>query len=250
MNVNSNSYTYLFSVIMVVLVAVMLSVAALSLKPAQDANIELEKKQEILKSLGVEVSREEAGGAFDEFIKEQIVLKGGQPVANPEVPAFAISMADAVAKPSDQREGPLFIAERDGQTFYIIPVRGKGLWGPIWGYVSISSDGYTVTGATFGHKGETPGLGAEISTPVFTDQFPGKKLAVNGAYQGIAVRKGDASGDHQVDGISGGTITSVGVENMLNDCLQPYIAYLLSRSASSAPAEAAAATSDTLISAL
>ncbi len=250
MNVNSNSYTYLFSVVMVVLVAVMLSVAALSLKPAQDANIELEKKQEILKSLGVDVTREEAGGAFDKFIKEQIVLKGGQPVASPEVPAFAINMADAVAKPSDQREVPLFIAERDGQTFYIIPVRGKGLWGPIWGYVSIAADGYTVTGATFGHKGETPGLGAEIATPVFTDQFPGKKLAANGQFQGIEVRKGDASGDHQVDGISGGTITSVGVQAMLNDCLKPYISYLLARNATSVPAEAATATSDTLISAL
>lgn len=248
MNVNSNSYTYLFSVVMVVLVAVMLSVAALSLKPAQDANIELEKKQEILKSLGVDVPREEAGEAFDEYIKEQIVLKGGQPVASPEVAAFAISMADAVAKPSDEREVPLFIAERDGQTFYIIPVRGKGLWGPIWGYVSIASDGYTVTGATFGHKGETPGLGAEIATPLFTDQFPGKKLAENGQFQGISVRKGDASGDHQVDGISGGTITSVGVENMLNDCLKPYIAYLLTRNAAEVPAQPA--TNDTLISSL
>ena len=247
MNVNSNSYTYLFSVVMVVLVAVMLSVAALSLKPAQDANIELEKKQEILKSLGIDVTREEAGIAFDEYSKEQLVLKGGQPIANPEVPAFAINMADAVSKPSDEREVPLFIAERDGSTFYIIPVRGKGLWGPIWGYVSISSDGYTVTGATFGHKGETPGLGAEISTPVFTDQFPGKKLAVDGQFQGIAVRKGDASGDHQVDGISGGTITSVGVENMLNDCLKPYVSYLLSRNAVEVPAPA---TNDTLISVL
>jgi Na+-transporting NADH:ubiquinone oxidoreductase subunit C len=111
------------------------------------------------------------------------------------------------------------------------------------------SDGYTIAGATFGHKSETPGLGAEISLPIFTDQFPGKKLAVNGAYQSISVRKGDASGDHQVDGISGGTITSVGVESMLNDCLQPYMSFLLSRS-SVLSAPEGAALSDTLISVL
>ena len=95
----------------------------------------------------------------------------------------------------------------------------------------------------------TPGLGAEISLPIFTDQFPGKKLAVNGAYQSISVRKGDAAGDHQVDGISGGTITSVGVESMLNDCLQPYMSFLLSRS-SALTAPEGAALSDTLISVL
>jgi Na+-transporting NADH:ubiquinone oxidoreductase subunit C len=177
-----------------------------------------------------------------------LVLKGGKIEANPETPAFDIIMADAVSKPMDEREVPLFIAERDGKVFYIIPVRGKGLWGPIWGYVSILSDGYTIAGATFGHKSETPGLGAEISLPIFTGQFPGKKLAVNGAYQSISVRKGDASGDHQVDGISGGTITSVGVESMLNDCLQPYMSYLLARN----PALAApvAANPDSLISVL
>jgi Na+-transporting NADH:ubiquinone oxidoreductase, subunit NqrC len=113
----------------------------------------------------------------------------------------------------------------------------------------ILSDGYTIAGATFGHKSETPGLGAEISTPVFTNQFPGKKLAVNGTYQSIAVRKGDAAGDHQVDGISGGTITSVGVESMLNDCLQPYMSFLLSRK-SLLTAPESAVNSDSLISVL
>ena len=248
MNVNSNSYTYVFSVVMVVLVAVMLSVAALSLKPAQDANIQKEKKQEILRSLGIDVTRDEAEASFETYITDQLVLKGGELESNPEIPAFDIKMADAVSKPMDEREVPLFIAEREGIVYYIIPVRGKGLWGPIWGYVSILSDGYTIAGATFGHKSETPGLGAEISLPIFTDQFPGKKLAVNGAYQSISVRKGDASGDHQVDGISGGTITSVGVESMLNDCLQPYMSYLLARN----PALAApvAANPDSLISVL
>lgn len=249
MNVNSNSYTYLFSVVMVVFVAVLLSVAALSLKPAQEANIQKEKKQEILQSLGMEISRDDADAAFDTFITEQLVLKGGKPEANPATPAFDIKMADVLAKPMNEREVPLFIAERDGKIFYIIPVRGKGLWGPIWGYVSILSDGYTIAGATFGHKSETPGLGAEISTPVFTDQFPGKKLAVNGTYQSIAVRKGDAAGDHQVDGISGGTITSVGVESMLNDCLQPYMSFLLSRK-SPLTAPESAVNSDSLISVL
>jgi Na+-transporting NADH:ubiquinone oxidoreductase subunit C len=100
----------------------------------------------------------------------------------------------------------------------------------------LEGDGNTILGATFGHKTETPGLGAEIATPIFQDQFPGKKLFTE-AYEGIEVRKGDASGDQQVDGISGGTITSVGVQTMISDCLAPYKKYLMSiASAAAVPA--------------
>jgi len=107
-----------------------------------------------------------------------------------------------------------------------VPMRGKGLWGPVWGFMSLEADGNTVVGANFGHKSETPGLGAEITTPMFTDQFPGKKISEAGMFQSISVvKKGTSSGDYAVDGISGGTITSNGVNDMLADCLAPYAEY-------------------------
>jgi Na+-transporting NADH:ubiquinone oxidoreductase subunit C len=135
-------------------------------------------------------------------------------------------MAKAIKLSNMEREAPLYVANKDGETFYIVPMRGKGLWGPVWGFVALESDGNTVIGATFDHKSETPGLGAEITTPMFTDQFPGKKISEAGEFKSISVVKaGTSSGDYAVDGISGGTITSNGVNDMMVDCLAPYAAY-------------------------
>jgi Na+-transporting NADH:ubiquinone oxidoreductase subunit C len=224
MNVNSNSYTYGFAIALVVIVAAALSIAATSLKPMQDANVALEKKADILSSVGL--TSEDPTALYAEVISEQLVLVNGQVVdgASPD----AVDMAAAIALPESERQAPLYVARTEGKTYYIIPVRGKGLWGPIWGYVSLNEDGTSVYGATFGHKSETPGLGAEITTEYFTGQFPGK-VVYSDTYTGIEVRKGDASGNQQVDGISGGTITSVGVQYMLENCLKPYQAYLKSR---------------------
>lgn len=232
MNINSNKYTYLFAVSMVVLVAALLSTASTTLKPFQDKNIELEKKADILKSIGIE--GEDIDALFSEYIVEQLVIQNGSPVSS-DIAAFDIDMASAVALPAEERKVPLYKAKVGANTFYVIPIRGKGLWGPIWGYVALEGDGNTVLGATFGHKTETPGLGAEIATPIFQDQFPGKKLFTS-AYEGIEVRKGDAQGDQQVDGISGGTITSVGVQEMITDCLKPYKNYLLKVSSTNSTA--------------
>jgi Na+-transporting NADH:ubiquinone oxidoreductase subunit C len=233
MNINSNKYTYIFAVVMVVLVAALLSIAATSLKPFQDKNVELEKKSDILRSIGIE--GEDADALFAQYITEQLVIQNGAAVAS-EVSAFDIDMASAVALSAEERQVPLYKAVVEGNTYYVLPLRGKGLWGPIWGYVALEGDGNTILGATFGHKTETPGLGAEIATPIFQDQFPGKKLFTE-AYEGIEVRKGDAAGDQQVDGISGGTITSVGVQTMISDCLAPYKTYLMRiASAAAAPA--------------
>lgn len=226
MDVNSNKYTYIFSIVMVVIVAAMLSYAAISLKPAQDANIELEKKQEILSSINIVVTRDEAGEAFDQYIKQSLVIRNGQIVENPAQPAFNIDMATAVSLPLNEREVPLYVANVDGKEFYIIPLRGKGLWGPIWGNLSLEKDGNTVFGASFGHKGETPGLGAEIATGMFSNQFVGKKILKGSDFVSVAVVKGKTDSEHEVQGISGGTITSVGVQSMLQDCLAPYIDYL------------------------
>jgi Na+-transporting NADH:ubiquinone oxidoreductase subunit C len=226
MNVNSNGYTYTFALVLVVLVAVLLSAASLGLKERQNSNVKQEKMQSILSSVGVEVDRSEAQAAFDKIIANVYTIKGGAVVSEDRETGFDIDMAEAIKSENMDREVPLYVANKEGETFYIVPLRGKGLWGPIWGYLSLKSDGNTVVGATFDHKSETPGLGAEITTPMFTDAFPGKKISEDGAYKSISVvKKGSVSSEYAVDGISGGTITSNGVNDMLMDCLAPYAEY-------------------------
>lgn len=217
----------MFATVMVVVVAVLLSTLFLALKPMQDANVEQEKRQEILKSIGVNVSRSEAKTAYENYIKEAVIIKNGEVVSEDAERAFNINMAKAVKIDLEEREVPLYIAEKDGNKYYIVPMRGTGLWGPIWGNLALKSDGNTVLGTTFGHKGETPGLGAEIATEVFQDQFPNKQIMEGNSFTSIRViKKGKGSSpEHEVDGISGGTITSKGVDAMIMDCLQPYIGY-------------------------
>jgi Na+-transporting NADH:ubiquinone oxidoreductase subunit C len=227
MDVNSNKYTYFFATVMVVVVAVLLSGLFLSLKPYQDANVEQEKRQDILKSIGVNVTRSEAIDVYDQYIKRSVVIKNGAIVSEDPSIAFNIDMAKAVKADVTEREVPLYVAEKDGSTYYIVPMRGTGLWGPIWGNLALKDDGNTVLGATFGHKGETPGLGAEIATDIFQDQFPDKQIMEGNSFTSISVIK-SGSGyqpSHEVDGISGGTITSNAVDVMLEDCLQPYVGY-------------------------
>lgn len=230
MDVNSNKYTYLFSIILVVVVAAALSIAATSLKPFQQANVKLEKMQDILRSINVDVNRNDAAVTFDQYITEMAVIKNGQICADCAETAFDIDMGVQVSKPIQDRTLPIYVADKDGESFFIIPLRGRGLWGPIWGYISLKSDASTVYGATFDHKSETPGLGAEINTPKFQDKFKDKRILDDtGTFTSIAVKKGDASGAYEVDGISGGTITSDGLGMMLKDCIAPYIEYLKAR---------------------
>ncbi len=231
MDINGNKYTYLFATVMVIVVAVLLSGLFLTLKPFQDANVELEKRQSILKSIGVDVDRNEAGEAFNQYITNSMVIKNGEVVSQDAEQAFNIDMAKAVANSPEEREVPLYQADVDGQQFYIIPMRGKGLWGPIWGYVAMKNDGNTIAGATFDHKGETPGLGAEIANADFQEQFSGKQIMDAGQFVSISVIKPGKSTNpsHEVDGISGGTITSNGLHEMLADCFKPYIGYFKSQ---------------------
>ncbi len=225
MDVNKNSYTFMFASAMVVVVAVALSWAATSLKPAQEKNVEQEKKQNILSSIEIEATREKAEELYPEYVTEALVISDNQ--LKEGVDAFTIDMAKEIRKPIDERNAPLYIASKDGKTYFIIPLRGQGLWGPIWGYISLEQDLSTIYGAVFDHQKETPGLGAEIKFPIFTEQFKGKEiLNENGELVGIDVRKGDAEEYNEVDGIGGGTITSDGVEAMISENLQAYIPFL------------------------
>jgi Na+-transporting NADH:ubiquinone oxidoreductase subunit C len=228
MDTNSNKYTFIYSVIMVVVVAALLTVVALALQPAQQRNIELEKKRNILSSLKLESTPENVESIFDKTIVENYTINvEGEKVEN--VDAFKINLKDELKKSPDAQNWPLYVAKlEDGSTKYVFALYGKGLWGPIWGYISLNDDFTTVYGAYFDHKSETPGLGAEISTPNYQAQFSQKKIFdEKGVFVSVNVKKGGAGGDiYAVDAVSGGTITSNGLRDMLKTCISAYLKFI------------------------
>lgn len=245
----SNTYIFSFAFIMVVIVATGLSLGYSGLKPYQDENKRIEKIQYILKAAGIPSQKKEASGIYDKHLIAEWVLnpETGEPVSiyladgsfqQGSQRAFDIDMKKLLSARKAFKEGktkenpglPLFVLKNDkGDTVYIIPVRGRGLWGPLWGNIAVGTDLNTITGSTFDHQGETPGLGAEINKEFFSEQFVGKKLfSTSGTFESVHVIKGgvvnlpDEKKAHNVDGISGGSITSNGVSEMLLDCLKYY----------------------------
>lgn len=226
MNRQGNTYTFIYSIVLVVVVAALLAVVALSLQPRQYENIENEKRQNILSSVRISSTALESKKLYDKYIVKQFVVNAkGEEIQG--VDAFTVDMASEYQKPAAERMLPIFVADIDGSSKYILPVYGKGLWGPIWGYISLNDDKTTVYGTLFDHKGETPGLGAEITTAEFSGQFQNKTVSENSRITGIQVKKGtNNTGIHEVDGISGGTITSQAVEKMLKSYLKYYEPFL------------------------
>ncbi len=225
----SNRYIFIFSSVMVIAVATLLSLAATLLQPAQERNLEIEKKRNMLESINVAATRENSADLYEKYIKEGFVINSkGEPVEG--VDAFRVVLKNELKKPLEEQYLPFFRAvPEDGEKVIIFPVEGKGLWGPIYGYISLRSDMNTIYGVNFDHKGETPGLGAEINTSLFESQFHDKKLYDNENFISVQVVKGGAREDdiHGVDAISGGTITSKGLEKMIYDCMVKYNDYLL-----------------------
>ncbi len=222
----SNRYVFMYASVMVIIVAVVLSTAATLLRPLQERNMRIEKMQNILSTIGITASRNEAIARFEQYVTETKVLNTkGEEI---EGDAFEIDLQDENRKPEEERQLPLFIADVEGDIFYVVPVRGNGLWGAIWGYLSFRGDLTTIAGANFDHASETPGLGAEIADEPFEQQFVGKKIFDDqGNFEPVVVVKGGApsGAEHAVDGISGGTITSNGVTNMLRNGLEVYLPY-------------------------
>jgi len=230
---HSNKYIFIYSIILVVVIAVALTLVAVMLKPAQLDNIRVEKMQNILSSVNVpiaEVPKKDVGAVYNKYIKTAFgVNNKGEVVEQDAAKIFSTEMSNELKKPVEMQVLPVFISVLDnGDSAYIVPLRGKGLWGPIWGYISFKPDMNTIFGTTFDHKGETPGLGAEINQEWFMKPFIGKQIyAENGKLVSVSVEKGGAKpGDiHAVDAISGGTITSKGLQKMLLDNLTNYDAY-------------------------
>ena len=225
MNKQGNTYTFLYSIVLVVVVAALLAIVALSLQPAQNKNIENEKRQNILRSVNIPSTPENSKELFDKYIVKQFIVNSKGEEINGD--AITEDMAKQSKKPCEEKLLPVFVAEINGATKYILPIYGNGLWGPLWGYISLNDDKNTVYGTVFDHKGETPGLGAEITTPHFQTQFEGIMIFDNSQLVSILVKKGGgATGVHEVDGISGGTITSKGVETMIKNYLTCYESFL------------------------
>ncbi|MEE4286541.1 MAG: NADH:ubiquinone reductase (Na(+)-transporting) subunit C [Mariniphaga sp.] len=231
MDRNSNTYTFIYAAAMVILVAAILASAAMALRPRQDKNVENEKMQNILASVNIESTFETAGEIYADKIRNQYVINSKGEIIEGE-DAFEIDLKREKAKPVEERLLPVFECQTESGLKYIFPMRGAGLWGPVWGFVSLNDDMNTIYGANFDHQSETPGLGAEISTDWFQEEFKGKQIFdSSGNLVSITVTKPgqDAPEEHSVDGISGGTITSKGLEQMLLEDFNSYEDFLMKK---------------------
>jgi len=221
---------------MVVSVATLLSFVAEQLKPIQEKNVEVEKKLDILRSVGIardigDIKDKDSfvEATFEDEISRSFVINAQGDIQE-ELEAFTINLKVELARDPTLRNLPLFVhMNEEEKEIFIIPVQGKGLWGPIWGYVSFEQDLSTIYGAIFAHSKETPGLGAEIDQFWFQQQFFGKTIFNEaGEFTSVMVKKGGADPDdpHAVDAVSGGTITSVVLQEMMQECLGSYQTYL------------------------
>jgi Na+-transporting NADH:ubiquinone oxidoreductase subunit C len=231
MNRDSNKHTYIFAILMVVSVAFVLSFTSESLKDLQNSNVKKEKMQNILSSVGINVSRDESEDLYMDYISEELSLKLDGTIDS-DIEAFDINLALEVKKDSDTQRFPLYIANVENEKFYVIPLRGAGLWAEIWGYIALREDINTIKGVSFDHKSETAGLGAEITEDWFINSFNEEKIKdLQGEFVGIYVSKtnndpeNNDKMDNEIDAISGATITGDGVSDMITERVQNYLPY-------------------------
>ncbi len=241
-NTEKNTYTVIFAIIMVVVVGSILAFLASGLKDKIGENERFEKQQNILYAMGVNENTEDSGvnfiptteveGEFTKFITKQLVVSPDGSVEE-QNDAYLIDMKKQLSalKNGGDAEFPLFVGEKNGKKFYILPMYGKGLWDAIWGFMSLDEN-MIVQGAYFDHKGETPGLGANIKLRYFMDDFIGESVLDGNRYAGIAVAKGNNDPlnndkeDNEVDALAGATITGNGVAAMIKETLNIYKPYL------------------------
>lgn len=230
MKTNSNSYIIIYSTILVLIVAFLLAFVFQALKPAQDVNVALDKKKQILAALNIrDLDNDASAQKYAEVIvADKILDESGNTVKQGEQggenDGFTLGSADYKAG-----RLALYVCNVDGSTKYVIPVYGMGLWGAIWGYIAINDDKNTVYGAYFNHEGETAGLGAEIKdSREWQSQFRGKEIFKAGSDDvALSVLKKSEVKDPttQCDAVTGATLTTNGVSLMLHDCLGKYKAF-------------------------
>ncbi len=220
MNTNSNVYTIVYAAVMVVIVAFLLAFVSSSLKDIQDNNVKKDVKKQILSALNIEATDANVDETYNNMIVDK--LANGA-----ELTDYTGEFNTSYNQEIKAGNFHVFVANIDGQTKYVFPVYGAGLWGPIWGYVSVNDDKNTVYGVSFNHEGETAGLGGEIVKPLFKDQFAGKKVLNAEGSVALTVKKnGNAQGENECDGVAGATLTSNGVAAMLLESLGNYTEFL------------------------
>ena len=232
MNVNSNKYTIIYATVMVLIAASLLSVAAIQLQPFQEQNRRLEKMGYILSSLGIQsVSNEKMSTTYNEYVTgAYIVSLEGKILSEDKEEAFGLKLKEEFKKQPTEQRLPVFISEKQGKRRFVIALSGKGLWGPIWGYMALKEDMSTISGIVLDHAAETPGLGSEIAEDFFEQQFEGKLLRAPNSSDFVNFVVAKPSGkpmlDHSVDGTAGATLTCRGVQNMINDNVKAYSSFL------------------------
>lgn len=217
-NTNGNVYTICYAAVMVVLVAFLLAFVSSALKPAQDANVAIDKKKQILASLNVRgIAKSDVEAKYDELIQETYVITpDGQEIEGAD--AFDVATKEI------GEEFPIYLAKTaEGEDAYVLPLKGRGLWGGLWGYVAVTLDGEKVLGAYFDHESETAGLGALIKEEKFQSQFIGRPVMADGKVALTVVKKGTSEAETQVDGVTGATLTSKGVGEMVQNGIQQYV---------------------------
>lgn len=230
LNTSSNTYTIFYSVILVIVVAFLLAFVSKTLQPQSDKNVMIDKKSQILSSLNIRnVDKNKIEAIYEKVIvadkivnAQGLVIKDGE---NKDQDGFKVNTKEI----TDQNL-PLYVCNLDGQTKYVIPVTGRGLWGGLWGYIALNSDKKTIYSAYFSHESETAGLGARITEyEGFQKQFEKKQIFDETGKIGIRVLKDGKSPEvkeeNRCDAITGATLTSDGVNNMLHDCLTQYIQF-------------------------
>lgn len=224
-NTNSNVYTVVYASVMVIIAAFLLAFVASVLKDKQDANVANDKRGQILSSLNIR-NVEDVTGEYKKVILNDLVLDVNGTVLQ-EKGGFDVESKDITAKNPADKKLPLYVAKVNNDTIYVVPLYGRGLWGGISGYLALKKDFDTVYGAYFTHESETAGLGARIVEEEFQDKFKNKKAFADSTFQTVALSlsKKIEDKEHQVDAITGATLTSKGVSEMLLSSLQPYQKY-------------------------
>lgn len=243
MNTNSNLYTVIYATLVVILVAAILSLASMLLKPMQEANEKAETISQMLTSAKF-YQKEELGqmgnqdilNEYTKVISEAILVNGnGEKVGELDTKNSEIytesnlkSQNDIMKKGGSDLKLPVFIFNKDGKKITVIPCYGAGLWGPIWGYLALDEDLETYIGVYFDHASETPGLGAKIKDdPEFQQEFVNKKIDLNDKFIFNIKKNATESGkDNAVDAITGATMTSQGLDVAMNMWLKAYKPYL------------------------
>ena len=224
-NTNSNVYTVVYASVMVIIAAFLLAFVTSVLKDKQDANVANDKRGQILSSLNIR-NVEDVTGEYKKVILNDLVLDVNGTVLQ-EKGGFDVESKDITAKNPADKKLPLYVAKVENDTIYVVPLYGRGLWGGISGYLALKKDFDTVYGAYFTHESETAGLGARIVEEEFQDKFKNKKAFADSTFQTVALSlsKKIEDKEHQVDAITGATLTSKGVSEMFLSSLQPYQKY-------------------------